>query len=904
MGKKSIFWSLLVFLLLVSSPIFATHIVGGEFELLHEQGNRYRLRLILYNDDVNGNPGAIDPNAQVFIWSKRNDRLIMSVNLPYFSRVAVPYTNPACAIAQLVTSKVVYETSVILNSYDFSDAEGYYVSYERCCRNNIISNIESPDAAGQTFYLEFPPVVRNGEEFINSSPRLFPPLSDFARLGYPFYFDFRGSDPDGDSLVYSLAAPLAGYSTPDMPIPSTPYPAPYPQVIWRPGYSVTNMVPGDPALNINSDGFLRVKPSQTGLFVFSVKAEEYRDGIKIGEVRRDFQMLVYDVPGEDFPPLLIAEKQNGQIFQDSIKVTEADFDPAAAERCLSLKVTDADIQQEDGFTERLRFRVIPRNFADASAIQLSIQQGVVTSQQPELFLQMCLPQCPPIFGQPYLFDVVAYDDVCSMPLTDTLRVRVDFDVPDNEPAYLLNIPDREPIRSASYSIPVVQEGRAYDFVIEGFDIDGDALDFAWVAQGFNAEEWGFSFNLLEDRLEADGGRRIRYGVHWDATCSSGRDFGQRDKFSFLFTLDDAPECDQHEEATYLVDFSVVMPGNIPPDVRTSLNNYQAIPAQNMLAEEVMYGDPVAFAVRATDQEQDQLYLRAMGKDFNLQDWGMTFEDASGAGVVTGNFAWDPACAQLVAADKDEFILHFITVDAAECKTSLSDTITVQLVVRFPENAPPSISAHPTGEINQTSPYEVAVGDELSILLRGIDANRSDNLLLRLESVQTALGDVPYDWQDVSGTGGEVSSLLNFAAACELLMGAPEALITFNFSVNDNSCFDQKADTVSVQVLLKDRPQDWDRVQYVNFFSPNGDQCNQYFEITNLPEDACNNQFEYVRIYNRWGRLLYESNERNFKWDGDGQGAGTYYYLLKYTSMEYRSPLTLSLGDQAGGMVCP
>ncbi|MBW3545729.1 MAG: gliding motility-associated C-terminal domain-containing protein, partial [Bacteroidetes bacterium] len=630
------------------------------------------------------------------------------------------------------------------------------------------------------------------------------------------------------------------------------------------------------------------------------------DGKKIGEVRRDFQMLVYNVQGEDHEPVLVAEKANGQVYQDFVRLTDADFPQAGQERrCVSLKVTDLDIRQEDNFTERLSFRIIPQNFQDASVVQLSVQQGVVTAQQPELSLQFCLPECPPVFDEPYRFDVVAYDDVCSMPLTDTLRVEVALNIPPNDPAYILNIPNRSPIRSASYTMPMVQEGRAYDFEIEGYDTDGDPLNFNWVAQGFDAAQWGFSINPLNETLEPDGRRRVRYGVRWDAVCSSQRDFGQKNSFDFLFSLDDTPDCDRHEEATYLVNFSVNLAENISPDVRASLNNYQAVPPQNMLTEEVIFGDPLTFIVRASDPDQGQLLLRAAGKDFSLQEWGMLFEDVSGTGTVSGSFSWDPGCEQLLAKGKNEFILYFISQDAAECKTSLSDTITVQLRLRFPENAAPSISAHTAGEVTQSSPYEVNVGEDLRILLRGIDANQADQLFLQLTGIDAPFETISYSWQDASNTGGEVTSLLSFMPDCALLQGAQEALVTFNFKVSDSPCYDEQADTVAVQVLVRDRPQDWDRVSYVNFFSPNGDACNQAFEIHNLPEDACNNTFEYIRIYNRWGKLLYESNDRNFQWNGDGQPAGTYYYLLKYTGMTYRSPLTLVLGDQAGNdVLCP
>ncbi|MCB0506601.1 MAG: hypothetical protein KDC58_14015, partial [Cyclobacteriaceae bacterium] len=55
-------------LILISTPAWASHIVGGEFELLHVEGNTYQLNLNLYFDVINGNIGARDPFADVRIF--------------------------------------------------------------------------------------------------------------------------------------------------------------------------------------------------------------------------------------------------------------------------------------------------------------------------------------------------------------------------------------------------------------------------------------------------------------------------------------------------------------------------------------------------------------------------------------------------------------------------------------------------------------------------------------------------------------------------------------------------------------------------------------------------------------------------------------------------------------------
>jgi len=201
---------LLVFCL---APLWtqASHIVGGEFELIWIEGNHYRLNLVLYFDQLNGQAGALDLSATARIFRQADNGLVRSVFLPLISNTQVNYTQPDCSNGMLITRRLMYSDSMlILNPTQFNNPAGYYVSWERCCRNYTISNAYSLDPqssatgwAGQTFYLEFPAIVTpDGQPFIDSTPRLFPPLNDYACPYRPYYTDFGGVDDDGDSLVH------------------------------------------------------------------------------------------------------------------------------------------------------------------------------------------------------------------------------------------------------------------------------------------------------------------------------------------------------------------------------------------------------------------------------------------------------------------------------------------------------------------------------------------------------------------------------------------------------------------------------------------------------------------------------------------------------------------------------
>ena len=158
---------LLFLVCLWAFPVAASHIVGGEFELVHLSGNKYRINMILYFDVLNGSVGARDPGVDARIFRIRDNRKMMEVFLPLTSETPVSYTQPACSNGEIVTTRMLYSTVVELSPDQFADPAGYYLSWERCCRNYNITNIYSADPltsglyAGQTFYLEFPPVVKN-----------------------------------------------------------------------------------------------------------------------------------------------------------------------------------------------------------------------------------------------------------------------------------------------------------------------------------------------------------------------------------------------------------------------------------------------------------------------------------------------------------------------------------------------------------------------------------------------------------------------------------------------------------------------------------------------------------------------------------------------------------------------
>ncbi len=100
--------------------------------------------------------------------------------------------------------------------------------------------------------------------------------------------------------------------------------------------------------------------------------------------------------------------------------------------------------------------------------------------------------------------------------------------------------------------------------------------------------------------------------------------------------------------------------------------------------------------------------------------------------------------------------------------------------------------------------------------------------------------------------------------------------TYNVSVivqNSIGCLDTLYSTIDV----------FEKYNLGNVFTPNGDGINDYFSIPNSGLD----QFE-IKIYNRWGKLMFETTDATKYWDGKTKSgsnapAGTYYYITTAVS---------------------
>ena len=70
----------------------------------------------------------------------------------------------------------------------------------------------------------------------------------------------------------------------------------------------------------------------------------------------------------------------------------------------------------------------------------------------------------------------------------------------------------------------------------------------------------------------------------------------------------------------------------------------------------------------------------------------------------------------------------------------------------------------------------------------------------------------------------------------------------------------------------------------NIFTPNNDGVNDYFH----PKELKGINDATLRIYNRWGKILIETNNLSSGWDGKYNNEactdGTYFWTIQYSTL--------------------
>lgn len=282
--------TLVTVLSLISMKSYGSHAVGADVTYTYIGPNQYLVTVRFYRDcggipaptqhqlDFTGCAGTYNGSVTLNLAAGSGNQIPPSPCLP-------PVTTTCNGGTGYGVEEYIYQGIVTLNG----PCADWTFSFSECCRNALITTITNPDS----YNIYVASTLDNFNHPINSSPQFTSiPVTEFC-VGNQFFYTQGAVDPDGDSLVFSLVAPL---SAPGLALPPV---APY---------TPLNPIASSTPITIDPQtGTISFTPSMIQVGVIAVLVEEYRNGIKIGEVRRDIQMNVVGgcigVPPAFAPPV-------------------------------------------------------------------------------------------------------------------------------------------------------------------------------------------------------------------------------------------------------------------------------------------------------------------------------------------------------------------------------------------------------------------------------------------------------------------------------------------------------------------------------------------------------------------------------------------------------------------------
>ncbi len=414
---------ILLLLLLLSvaslSALYADHFVGHDAAIINikdQNGlatNNYKIRVKLYHDQVGiGISGSITG----YVYHKAFNTLDSTLTLTKVGLTTnVTYSKEDCylASADFRLRYSIFESAVFHSSAFPGPSDYYFVSGSDPIITTNLTNIASVNA-DHAIYMEFKGFTNT---FKNNTVEFKKHPADIYCVGKVYNINWDIIEPDGDSLVYSIAPTI--YLNTSYPFPTVPF---------KSGYGINlNVMDGSPDISISGNGIINFMPTIIGNYLITIKVYEYRkiSGVptKISEIRRDliFSTIVCDIR----PPTLTNNLNNQKgIIVDTLYIDKdylvnftANDTPIDSLRTFILPNISLGENILDPNMFGAQWGAPGQLLSGGSAMNLVIA-GVGSTQAQFKWK----PRCAHVRPAPYTFTIVTRDNNCPEPYYDSTKV--------------------------------------------------------------------------------------------------------------------------------------------------------------------------------------------------------------------------------------------------------------------------------------------------------------------------------------------------------------------------------------------------------------------------------------------------------------------------------------------------
>lgn len=309
-----------IFLLLFSTlsiqDVYATHGMGADITFSCVAPNIYDVKLTFFRDC-----SGIVPNPQEILeYSSVSCGVTATINLtqPVGSVIDVTPICPSAvskcddpASGVFGFQQYTYTGRITLPTGCGND---WQLGWSNCCRNFAITTLVTP--GNQDMYVSAS--LDNTLSPCNNSPIFNNIPTPIVCVNQPVIYNHGVTDPDGDSLVFSLTSCAQGAGVP---------------VNYDPTFNATIPLLTSGGVSIDPmTGQLTFTPNSEQIGVICVLVEEYRNGVKIGQTVRDMQFSVVNCNNQ--PPIASGVNGNAGVFDLDLCV--------GATTCFDIQISDPD----------------------------------------------------------------------------------------------------------------------------------------------------------------------------------------------------------------------------------------------------------------------------------------------------------------------------------------------------------------------------------------------------------------------------------------------------------------------------------------------------------------------------------------------------------------------------------
>lgn len=259
-------FTLVLSFLLISYNSYSSDFIGADITYSHISNNTYEIKVTSFVANI-GTPIIRSFLSVSYSNNCSSGTFQLQRDTTYASSISCSLIDPHLIIE--------YKTQF---TFPINNCSEYLLNFNGpCCLPNY-TNVQSPTSLDELTAEISALNVQNTSATFNTS------IIRFAQINSTTNIDLSANDLDGDSISYQLTDASGNYPS---------------------GYSAINPFGpnGSTALNPLT-GVLTVNPTRGGIYLINVSATEFRNGIKVGKVQREWAIeVISNVASNNNPSL-------------------------------------------------------------------------------------------------------------------------------------------------------------------------------------------------------------------------------------------------------------------------------------------------------------------------------------------------------------------------------------------------------------------------------------------------------------------------------------------------------------------------------------------------------------------------------------------------------------------------